>query len=272
MQLKFLDQTLDLAPAKVMGILNVTPDSFSDGGKYFSVEAAVKRANEMVAEGADIIDVGGESTRPGATPVSAADEMNRVIPVIERIARIENFRDRSGKLPRPFIPISVDTRHPTVAKAAIKAGAAIVNCVEELGASMAKAVRESGAAVVCRCRSKEDYERAVGLVGDKERVLFDPMVGFGTSRAEDLELMAKIPDFAKFAPVVAAVSRKRIIRHIAGGEEASDRVGGSVGAAIWCALNGASVIRVHDVKETVQALALVNYMDFTVREKGTAIA
>jgi len=272
MQLKLPDQTLDLTPAKVMGILNVTPDSFSDGGKYFSIDAAVKRAEEMVAEGADIIDVGGESTRPGHTPVSAAEELKRVIPVIERIAHIENFRDRSGKNPRPYIPVSVDTRHASVAKAAVKAGATIVNCVEELGSSMAKVVRESGAAVVCRCRSKEDYDRAVGLVGDKDRVLFDPMIGFGTSRAEDLELMAHIPDFSRFAPVVAAVSRKRIIGTLAGGDAASDRLGGSVGAAIWCALNGAAVVRVHDVKETVQALALVNYMDFTVREKGTAIA
>ena len=272
MKLRLPDRTLDLTPAVVMGILNVTPDSFSDGGKYFSLDAAVKRANEMVAEGADIIDVGGESTRPGATPVSAADEMDRVIPVIERIARIENFRDRSGKLPRPFIPVSVDTRHPTVAKAAVKAGATIVNCVETLGASMAKIVRESGVAVICRCRSKEDYERAVEMVGDRQRVLFDPMIGFGTTRREDLELMERIPEFSRFAPVVAAVSRKRIIRTLAGGEAASDRLGGSVGAAIWCALNGASVIRVHDVKETFQALSILNYMDCRSRGKGTAIA
>ena len=272
MILKLPDQTISLAPAKVMGILNVTPDSFSDGGKYFSTDAAVRRANEMVAEGADIIDVGGESTRPGSTPVSAAEELKRIIPVIEQVSRIENFRDASGKSPRPFVPVSVDTRHPSVAKAAVKAGAAIVNCVEKLGAPMAKVVRESGAAVICRCRSKEDYESAVGLVGDRDRVLFDPMIGFGTSRAEDLELMARIPDFARFAPVVAAVSRKRIIRALAGGEEASDRLGGSVGAAIWCALNGAAVVRVHDVKETYQALQLVTYMDFTVRGKGTAIA
>jgi len=271
MHLKLPDKTLDLTPAKVMGILNVTPDSFSDGGRYLSADAAVRRAGEMAGEGADVIDVGGESTRPGATPVSAADEMKRVLPVIERISRIENFRDRSGKLPRPFIPISVDTRHASVAKAAIKSGASIVNCVDRLSESMARVVRESGAAVICRCRSREDYERAVGLIGDRERVMFDPMIGFGTSRAEDLELMARIPDFSKFAPVVAAVSRKRIIRVLAGGEEAGDRLGGSVGAAIWCALNGAALIRVHDVKETVQALQLVNYMDFA-REKGTAIA
>lgn len=272
MILKLPDQSINLTPAKVMGILNVTPDSFSDGGKYFSLDAAVKRANEMVDEGADIIDVGGESTRPGSTPVSAAEELKRIIPVIEQIAHIENFRDMSGRHPRPFIPVSVDTRHPSVAKAAVKAGATIVNCVETLGATMAKVVRESGAAVICRCRSKEGYERAVGLVGDSERVLFDPMIGFGTSRAEDLELMARIPDFSRFAPVVAAVSRKRIIRTLAGGKDAADRLGGSVGAAIWCALNGAAIVRVHDVKETYQALQLVNYMDFTVREKGTAIA
>lgn len=272
MQLKLPDQTIDLTPTKVMGILNVTPDSFSDGGRYLSVDAAVKRAEEMVSEGADLIDVGGESTRPGHTPVPASEELKRTIPVIERISRIENFRDRGGSRTRPFIPVSVDTRHVSVAKAAIKAGASIVNCIEELSGPMAKVVSETGTAVICRCRSEADYERAVGLVGDRGRVMFDPMIGFGTSRAEDLELMARIPDFSKFAPVVAAVSRKRIIRVLAGGDEAQDRLGGSVGAAIWCALNGAAVVRVHDVKETYQALQLVNYLDFTVRERGTAIA
>ena len=255
-----------------MGILNVTPDSFSDGGRFFSADKAVERARQMVEEGADIIDVGGESTRPGAGPVSAAEEMRRVIPVIERICGIEDFRDRSGAFPRPSIPVSVDTRHASVAKAAVKAGASIVNCIEKLSVTMAKVVRESGAAVICRCRSREDWDRAVGMVGDSERVLFDPMVGFGTSRAEDLELMARIPDFAKFAPVVAAVSRKRIIGAIAGGGTPQDRLGGSVGAAVWCALNGASVIRAHDVRETAQAIQLVNYMDFVVRGKGTVLA
>ena len=276
MQLKLRNQTLDLTPAKVMGILNVTPDSFSDGGRYFSADAAARRAEEMNCEGADIIDVGGESTRPGAKPVTVAEELRRVVPAIEAIKRLE--RERLGRMRAespcyrcPRLHVSVDTRHVTVAKAAIGAGASMVNCVETLSAAMAKVVRETGAAVVCRCRSREDYERAVEMVGDRERVLFDPMIGFGTSRSEDLELMERIPEFSSFAPVVAAVSRKRIIRYLGGGEDVGDRLGGSVGAAIWCAMNGAAVLRVHDVKETFRALSIVNYMDRAGR-RGTAIA
>ena len=255
-----------------MGILNVTPDSFSDGGRYTTVESAVERAKEMVDEGASIIDVGGESTRPGARPVSASEELRRVLPVIERLAelRFDDPASRDARERGRHVPVSIDTRHVSVARAAFAAGASIVNCVAPLGESMVRAANDAHAAIIARCRSRGDWERAIRLAGDASRVVFDPMIGFGTTRREDLALLAQVPDFARFAPVAIGVSRKRIVRCLAScvgpdRREPDDDplrfLGGSIGAALWCAAHGVAIVRVHDVRETAQALALTRVMD-----------
>ena len=244
------DFALELNRTLVMAIVNVTPDSFSDGGRYFAPEEAVARARNCLDEGADMIDLGGESTRPGATPVAWEEEWRRIAPVLESLAG-------GGK----DFPISVDTYHPETARRAVAAGADIINCVyPEPLADMAAIARESGCGLVVPFRLPPDGSTPHlpdALAGLEGQTLVDPMIGFGTTREEDMALMGSIRRLAQVAPVLVGVSRKRLIKKLTGGKCRGKNLGGSVGAAVWCAMAGASVVRVHDVLETVQALSVV---------------
>ncbi len=253
----------------VMGILNVTPDSFSDGGRHSDPDAAFAMAERMASEGADIIDIGGESTRPGWEPVSVEEELSRVVPAVKRI---------SSSLD---VPISVDTMKPEVARAAMEAGASIVNDINGLrDREMMAVVRETdAAAVVMHMRGApsemhaEVGESAYGdVVADvmwylngrieaaeadgirRERLIMDPGLGFGKTFQQNTELVRRCREFrCLHAPVLIGASRKRFIGQLTGAD-ASQRLGGSVGAAVMAAVNGASIVRVHDVEATVQAL------------------
>jgi dihydropteroate synthase len=250
----------------VMGILNVTPDSFSDGGRYAGAASVERRALSMVEEGVDIIDLGGESTRPGAEMVPLEEELQRTVPVVRQIAA------------QTDIPISIDTRKPEVARAAVAAGAEIINDVSGLGdPRMAAVAAELGVPVVLmhaladprtmqaevrtdtyddivsdimwvweeRMRSAE----ASGL--DRSRVLLDPGLGFGKLYEHNLAILGRLREFrCSGRPLLMGASRKGFIGKITG-EKADQRLGGSLAAAALSVLNGASVVRVHDVKETV---------------------
>jgi dihydropteroate synthase len=266
------DRTFDCAERTiVMGVLNVTPDSFSDGGRFLAVDAAAAHAARMVAEGADIVDVGGESTRPGASPVPVEVEVDRVVPVISRL--------RSDL---PDAVISVDTRRALVAEAALGAGATIVNDVSA-GAdpAMFDLVRDRGAAIVLMHMRGEprtmqeapsyadvvDEVRehlrgrieAAELAGvDPERIAVDPGIGFGKDLEHNLELIRRIDELVGLhRPVLVGPSRKRFIGAILDLPE-DQRVEGTIGAAAWMVSRGAHIVRVHDVLEVVRALRVVD--------------
>ena len=228
---------IDLSSTRVMGIVNVTPDSFSDGGLYVRPGDAVAHARALVRDGADIVDVGAESTRPGHRPLSASAEWARLGPVLHLLIR-----------ELPDVPVSVDTYHAETARRALDAGTAILNCVYTPDDEMWQLVEESGCGFVVPAK---DY-RPVGA-----QVLQDPMVGFGTTREEDIAILGSIRHLAEKAPVLVGASRKRVIGAITGEADPVKRLGGSVGAAVWCAMCGVSVVRVHDVKETKEALSVV---------------
>ena len=236
---------------KVMGIVNVTPDSFSDGGQFFKPEEAIRRAKNLIVDGADIIDLGGESTRPGATPIGWEEEWNRIEPVL-------------GKGADLGVLVSVDTYHPETAARAITAGAHIINCVyAEPIPEMLKLLKGNDVELVVPYRKEEDFvcqrprsEGAAGTVWG--RLYLDPMIGFGTTREEDVELLRSIPELTKKGRVLIGASRKRIVKKLVGEKSAVGKnIGGNVAIAVWAAMQGASVVRVHDVKETVQALRVV---------------
>jgi dihydropteroate synthase len=252
-----------------MGILNVTPDSFSDGGRFFDPEAAVARGVQMVAEGADIIDVGGESTRPGAERVPVRDEVTRVLPVIKRLSAEVD------------VPISIDTRKPEVADAALESGAVIVNDVTAGGdPSMFDVARSGQAGMVlmhmrgdpATMNSLTDYEDVVSQVRDHlgeriraaldagielERLAVDPGLGFAKTAPQSLLLMKEIAAFSALGrPVLVGPSRKSFVGHVLG-PDAGDRVDGTAGAVAWLVAHGANVIRVHDVKQMVRVVRMV---------------
>ena len=247
-----------------MGIVNITPDSFSDGVRCLRTEAAVSRARALAREGADIIDLGAESTRPGATPISWQAEWARLEPVLRVLAR-----------EMPTMPISIDTYHPETAERALCLGAAILNCVyaksvpamlELAGKTSCGLVLPASIIFDNRPPAADSANPTISQSSNptipqssilKSQILIDPMIGFGTTREEDLALLGGIRRLAQRAPVLVGVSRKRIVGALTGAEDPHDRLGGSVGAAVWCAMNGASVVRVHDVKETLQALKVV---------------
>lgn len=264
------DRRIPLGRTLLMGIVNVTPDSFSDGGMWFDSERAVAHGLALAAEGADVLDVGGESTRPGAAAVTESEELRRVLPVIRGLA------GQAG------VPVSADTRRPAVAREAVAAGACIVNDIMPFDgdAAMAEVLRESGAgAVLMHMRGtpqtmarlteytdvvaevEQQLEAAVayGLAHGVPRacMMIDPGIGFAKTTAQNLALLAATSRLARIAPVLAGVSRKRFIGELCGEPVADQRLGGSVGLAVWCALHGASVVRVHDVKATRQALTAV---------------
>ena len=228
---------------KVMGIVNVTPDSFSDGGKFNTPEEAVRRARNLLADGADIIDIGGESTRPGATPVSWEEEWSRIEPVIEKLA--------DGPL------ISIDTYHPETAERAIAAGAGMINCVklESADAMLRLAEAHPGIELVLPAKILTTLSSALASrSGCKKRIYLDPMIGFDTTREEDLALLRSIPELAKQGRVLVGASRKRIVKKLIGVKTAGKDIAGNLAIALWAAMNGADAVRVHDVRETVQAL------------------
>ena len=250
-----------------MGILNVTPDSFSDGGRYAGLAQALDRARAMLADGADVVDVGGESTRPGAAPVDEATELARVVPVIEALAR-------EGAL------VSVDTTKPGVMRTAIGAGAAIVNDVGALGAPGAiEAIAGSGVAVClmhmrgtpATMQSAPEYADVVAEVRGflaararaceaagiaRDRIVVDPGFGFGKTLAHNLDLLARLDEIAASGyPVLAGLSRKSMLGAITGRPE-GERLAASVAAALSAVRRGAAIVRVHDVRETVDALAV----------------
>jgi len=251
-----------------MGVVNVTPDSFSDGGRFFEPARAVAHGLELVAHGAELLDIGGESTRPGAEPVDAAEEIARVEPVIEGLRA-------AGA------PISIDTLKPEVARAAMQAGATIWNDVTSLsGAGSLEAAAELGCGVVLMHMQGEPrtmqqaprYEDVVAEVEayllaraeaaisagvKRERIWIDPGIGFGKTLAHNLALLRRLDRLAGHGfPLVLGVSRKSFLKAIdPGALAASDRLGGSLAAALWGARQGAAVLRVHDVRETRQALA-----------------
>ena len=229
---------------KVMGIVNVTPDSFSDGGKFNTPEEAIRRAKNLVAEGAAIIDVGGESTRPGATPLAWDEEWARIEPVLR------------GLSPRwtGSVPLSVDTYHPETAERALAAGATIVNCVyPEPVLDMLKICAKNGAELIIPAKSLGSVPTDLGSVP----LYLDPMIGFGTTREEDLAILQSIPELAKKGRVLIGASRKRIVKRLTGEKVPGKDLAGNLTIAVWAALQGASVVRVHDVRETVQALKVL---------------
>ena len=239
---------------KVMGIVNVTPDSFSDGGQFFKPEEAIRRAKNLVADGADIIDLGGDSTRPGATPISWEEEWARIEPVMRGLEGL-------GSL------VSVDTYHPETAERAIKAGANIINCVyADPIPEMLKLLEGNDVELVVPYRlGDEDFRRETEDARLASRLYLDPMIGFGTTREEDIELLKSSPELAKKGRVLIGASRKRIVKKLVGEKSAVGKnVGGNVAIAVWAAMQGASVVRVHDVKETVQALRVVESLKFRV--------
>lgn len=256
---------------RVMGIVNVTPDSFSDGGRLTSVESAVAHGLRLVEQGADILDVGGESTRPGAEPVAEAAEIARVVPVIE------GLRDRWDG------PISIDTMKPAVARAAVAAGATMWNDVTALGFApdSPATAAELGCDLVLMHMQGEPrtmqadphYDDVVGEVADwltaraeaamaagvaRERIWLDPGIGFGKTAAHNLALTAQLARLvATGFPVLYGASRKRLIQSVdPTATDPGDRLGGSLALALEAARAGASIIRVHDVRETVQALTV----------------
>ena len=256
-------------PALVMGIVNVTPDSFSDGGRFADANSAIQHARELVAQGAEILDIGGESTRPGATPIEESEELRRVIPVIEALAA------------EAKIPLSIDTMKPAVARAAIAAGASIVNDVaaNRAESEMWRLVAESGAGYVCMhmrgtpqtMQSNPVYNDVVSDVSDffndrlqrlkasgvtANQVAIDPGIGFGKTINHNLQLLAGLSGFTRLGrPLLIGVSRKSFIGKLPGAE-ATDRLPGSLACAALAVEAGANIIRVHDVAETVQAVRL----------------
>ena len=230
---------------KVMGIVNVTPDSFSDGGKFNTPEEAIRRARNLVDEGAGIIDIGGESTRPGATPIAWDEEWARIEPVLRGLS----------PLVTGSVPISVDTYHPETAERAVANGAAIVNCVyPEPVLDMLQICAKNGAELVIPAKSLGSVPKSLGSVP----IYLDPMIGFGTTREEDLRLLQEIPELAKMGRVLVGASRKRIVKKLTGEKVPGKDLAGNLTIAVWAALKGASIVRVHDVRETVQALKVLS--------------
>jgi dihydropteroate synthase len=258
---------LSLDRPLVMGVLNVTPDSFSDGGRFLDPSTALDHAQRMIADGADLVDVGGESTRPGALPTPEREELERIIPLIEKIA-VQG------------IPVSADTRKPAVMRAAIAAGASMINDVSALRAPGAPDVVASADVPVAVCVMHMQGEPATmqqsALYGDvvyevkaflaeraaaceaagiaRDRIVIDPGFGFGKTVEHNLTLLRRLPEIVALGyPVMVGLSRKSTIGALTG-RDAGERTAGSVAAALAAVARGAAIVRVHDVRETIDAL------------------
>jgi dihydropteroate synthase len=256
-------------PALVMGIINVTPDSFSDGGQFLKPEAAVARAFELVAEGAEIIDIGGESTRPGAQPVSEAEELCRVLPVLERLR--SQLR----------VPVSIDTMKVEVARAALEAGASIVNDVgaNRTDPAMWRLVAQTGAGYVCMhikgtpqtMQAHPAYTNLIHQVGDffadrleqlshcgvrREQIIMDPGIGFGKTLEHNVQLLGALRGFTRWErPLLLGVSRKSFLAKFSGAEPAA-RLPAALACACLAVAAGVCIIRAHEVRETVAAIRM----------------
>lgn len=262
-------KSLSLAEPQIMAVINVTPDSFSDGGKHHSLDKALSFAQAALAEGASILDIGGESTRPGAEFISEQEELGRVIPVIEAISR--NFD----------CWISIDTSKPRVMQEAVKAGAHLINDVCALQAPNALTVAAELDVPVClmhmqgmptTMQQNPSYQSLLDEVDDffakriatclehgikRHNIILDPGFGFGKTLAHNYQLLANLAHFQQHGlPVLAGMSRKSMIYNLVE-QDATDVIGGSVACVTLAALQGAQIIRVHDVKETFQALQVV---------------
>lgn len=262
-------------PTLVMGVLNVTPDSFSDGGQFYSVETALERAGQMIREGADLLDVGGESTRPGAAPVPAEEEIRRVVPVIQQLAA------------RGSTPISIDTQKPEVARAALLAGASIVNDIaaNRTDDAMGRIVAEFHAGYVAMhmqgtpqtMQQNPAYTDVVRAVDEffaerlarlealgvcREQVALDPGIGFGKTLEHNLQLLAALPRFARHGrPVLLGVSRKSFLGKLTGAESPADRLPGALACAALAVRDGVQILRGHDVRETVAAVRVAEAIE-----------
>jgi len=258
----------------VMGVLNVTPDSFSDGGQFFSFDRALAHAEQMIAEGADVIDIGGESTRPGSEFVTEAEELRRVIPVIERLAA------------KSSVPISIDTTKSSVARAALDAGAGIVNDISGLRFDLAIAdevARSKAGLVLMHSRGSPKTMQKLPPVADImsevissvreslavaaergvacEAIAIDPGIGFGKTGEQNVEIIAKLDqlagEFADF-PILIGASRKSFIGKLLDGAPADERLHGTIASVAASVLNGADIVRVHDVKAVVEAVRVAD--------------
>lgn len=253
-----------------MGIINVTPDSFSDGGHHDHVDKALQHGRRLVEEGADILDIGGESTRPGAPPVDVETELQRVIPVIR------GLKDCGAA-------ISVDTMKPEVMAAALDAGADLINDVNALRAPGALEVAAGSGCGIClmhmqgmpqTMQIQPAYEDVVSEVRQflqarieaatdagiaRERIVCDPGFGFGKKKAHNISLFRQLPEFAGLSPLLVGISRKSLFGELTG-RPATERVVASVAAAMLAAMKGASILRVHDVAETVDALRVLHVL------------
>lgn len=264
-------RTLDLSTPQVMGILNITPDSFSDGSCYCQLESALSHAAAMVAAGATLIDVGGESTRPGAADVSTDEELARVIPVVERIAAELD------------VWISVDTSKPAVMRESVAAGAHLINDVRALSLPGALAVAADAQVPVCLMHMQGEprtmqlephYDDLLGDINQffaqrieacieagiaRERIILDPGFGFGKTVVQNYQLLGQLADLTHFElPLLVGMSRKSMIGKLLG-REVNERLAGSLAAALYAMTQGAQILRVHDVQETVDALRVFNY-------------
>jgi dihydropteroate synthase len=263
---------LSLARPLVMGVLNVTPDSFSDGGLYDSPERAIAHAHQMVQEGADIIDIGGESSRPGSNKVSGEEERQRVVPIIERLAAESE------------VPISIDTCRAATARAAIEAGAAMVNDISafRFDPELATVVAASGVPVILMhmqgtprvMQMNPHYDDCVEEIAlffgerirfcvdhgiNRDRIVLDPGIGFGKRLSDNLAILSDLTSLRRFGlPVMVGASRKSFIAMLSPASESPDqRLGGSIAAAVAAVQNGADIVRVHDVAQTVEALKVI---------------
>jgi dihydropteroate synthase len=279
--MQFGSFSVDLRQPRVMGVLNVTPDSFSDGGQHAQLETALTHARALLAQGADFIDVGGESTRPGAVEVSEQEELDRTIPVIERLAA------------EIAVPISIDTQKPAVMRAAVAAGASLINDVAALRAEGALAAAADLNVPVClmhmqgaprTMQQTPHYVDVVSEVADflqaraaacveagipHEHILLDPGFGFGKTLDHNVTLMQGLPQLTELGyPLLIGVSRKSMIGMLAGSVEepvaVEQRLAGSVAAALFAVTQGAAILRVHDVAESVQALRVWQGLDQTL--------
>ena len=270
---------LDLTRPLVMGIVNVTPDSFSDGGRHLHRDSALAHAHRLIEEGADILDIGGESTRPGAEPVDVRQELDRVLPVLEGLRDVP-------------LPLSVDTRKPEVMRAALAAGADMINDVNALQEPDALAAVASSNAAVCLMHMQGNPEtmqfepnyqdvmsevmtflrthtamaQAAGIA--RERIVVDPGFGFGKTLEHNIVLLRKLNAFAVLGvPVMAGLSRKSMLGAITG-QPVEQRLAASVTAALLAVQHGASILRVHDVRATVDALKVYRAVELDNGETG----
>lgn len=279
-ELRCRSHVLSLEKTLLMGVLNVTPDSFSDGGRWFHPDAAIAHALDMVEQGADIIDVGGESTRPGADEVPEAEELRRVLPVVEAVAQ------------RTEVPVSIDTRKASVARAAIEAGARIVNDTGGEGADpeMGAVAAETGAAIVfmhsrgtpATMRSLTDYDDVVtdvaaflaasaGSLVDlgvaRDSIVVDPGFGFAKDAAQNLELLDRLDEIVALGyPVLAGTSRKSFIGAVLDVSEI-DRIEGTAATVAWAIARGAHIVRVHDVAQ----MKRVARMCQAIKDRGASV-